>query len=256
MGRNYKLEALLALVIFAIVAALVVRANPGGSPVREKRPHRLWHWMLLTAVVAVVWTVFKGFPWFACIVSAGLTILVINPYPFVWQVLEMATTAVCSIFVLIEFSDIGGDFIIFLLIAPTAAILLSSWVLRTCVRWQRPSASSAWVSLLLLPTAAAVWFALIPTGIAFNLRLALSEPALRAVVREIPRGYHDGFGEPRRFGLFFAETIEEREGCVLWERGVFMFVSAGLAYIPRKSPPDWQGYSFTHVRGPWWRLQN
>jgi hypothetical protein len=165
----------------------------------------------------------------------------------------MAATAWLLVFSIFEFSDISPDFpwaLVTFLIAP---LLFLSWPLRMCLRWERPRSLAGWSSLLLLPTSVLIFLALIPTGIAQNLRFAASEPALRAFAREVPPGYRKL--EPLRVGLFWMESCEERDGCVLWTKS-FFYSGIGLAYIPRATPPAWAEYRFEHLRGPWWKFQS
>ena len=151
--------------------------EPSWFRARKKRPHRLWHWMLLTAVVAVLfWVLKRDLALLAGILSAGFLFLVMSPYPLLWLVVEMAMSAVWSAFALIELSDVSADFMILLLLLLVGLILWLSWGIRTWVRWERPRTRPVWVSLLLLPVATAFLIIVIPTGIAFHLRFVLSEP--------------------------------------------------------------------------------
>ena len=92
------------------------------------------------------------------------------------------------------------------------------------------------------------------TDLDFRLRLALSEPALRAEARQLPRGVRKRYWPIRgASGLFKVYEVEEKDGCTLWNTGpTDYWGTEGLAYLPMGKIPKWAGYRFQHIQGPWW----
>jgi hypothetical protein len=253
-------KALVICAVFAVAALLVLRANPPGSPARKKRPFAIWHLMAFTAVTAMCFGAGKGFnsgAMIPAVITVVLFLLAINPYPLFWQSLEMAAMAAWFTATALAYSDVQANFGTFIVLLMIGPVICFSWILRSCLRWQRPSSRSDWASLLHFPLAIVLLVVLLWTRLPLNLRLALSEPALRACVSQLPPGNATySYAEERRVGLIWARQIEVREHCVLWTTGSFFMSAHGLAYIPSDAPPALDGHQFERIRGPWWSFQN
>ncbi len=216
--------------------------------------------MALTAVIAICFASYRALfpiPVIPAVISILLFALAVNPYPLFWQCLEMAAMAAWFAATIIEISDVQVGFSSFLWLLMIGPAICLSWMLRTCLRWQRPKSRADWAALLHLPVAVVLLAVLLWTGLPLNLRLTMSESALRACISELgPKTAQYADLEEPRVGLFWARSIQVREGCVLWTTGSFLTGAHGLAYIPRKEPPTWDGHHFAHIRGPWWSFEN
>src|SRR5262249_37450600 len=143
------------------------------------------------------------------------SLLALIPNPLVWQTLETASTGGWLALAIIDCSDPPGHMEFWPLLICVALCL--SWLLRTSLRWRKPKSRSDWESLLFVPLSVVLDVGLVWTDLPLRLRLAASEPALRACIRQIPPGYHESCTpKPRRDGLFWIDEIQEREGCVFW----------------------------------------
>ena len=174
--------------------------------------------LVATAVLAV------GFAVFGVIISGLLSIVLliiaIGPFSSRWQTWELAATIGWLLGALLAFSNAAvGGFTLFGLYF-VGFVLVSNWVLRVFDEWMMPPSKIEWRSLFFVPIALLMVSILVKSDLDLRLRLALSEPALRAEVRQIGSGHNDTFnGRAHRVGLFWAVHVEENQGCIFWETG-------------------------------------
>lgn len=203
-------KLVLLLTIFAATAIMVVRGNPPGSPARKKRERTLWRVMVLIAYLAICLAIFSRLSsTVAWIVVAIVLLVVWNPYPLSWLVVETAATSTVLVWMLIDYTDLCVDIVTWLAILTIGLAVAMSWVLRMCLRGRKPVTRADWASFLQLPLSIVVAGLLLPTGVAFNLRLLASERALRACVGDAST---DDSNPAGRVGLFWAEQVERRGG--------------------------------------------
>lgn len=189
------------------------------------------------------------------ILSAFVFLIVINPHPFRWRTFEFAVTSAWLLGVIVIASEVSDNAIGFgCFFLPIGLSLAFSWLLRQASEAENPQYQRTWTELVFTPASCVLAFALWKTDLDFRLRLAVSEPALRAEARQLPRGFRKSYSPTRgAAGLFKVYEIEERDGCVLWDTGCnTVLISQGLAYVPFVKPPHWHRYRFQHVHGPWW----
>lgn len=192
---------------------------------------------------------------FAAMLSITLLIVVRAPFRSRWQTWEAATASAWLFGAVVMFSNVVVDGLVFLFYLVTSVLLGLSWTFRELHRLATSSSKIEWVPLGLVPLALLTGWILFVTDVDLHARLALSEPALRADVPRIGPGHEEQrIGFPRRLGLFWAHTIEERQGCVCWTTGGTFMNYHGLAYIPGAAPTN-IGYDFQHLRGPWWAFE-
>lgn len=252
--------------VFLLTATVVARTLPRASPATERRRFgcwlmmvrtgrfTLWHLVVLTAVAALGLAILVKLGTELAVLYLVLSVLLVGNviYPRLWLILETAGAVTAFTWALIEFSNVspsfGGGILLLYVVCPVVWV---SWLVRTCLQWSTPHSHSDWVALLLIPFLFVVASVLIWTDVPFRVRLAASERALREYARNAPVGL---VMRDERVGLFWAERIEEHDGCVAWFTGGFLRVSDGFAYYPKETPPEWQYHRFEHIWGPWWKV--
>lgn len=222
---------------------------------------RRYRWSVRTMLVAtaVVAVCFASFGLFSGgILAVSLLLVVLDPHPFRWRTLERGVTVAWLLGVGLIASDVEVDSIgVACFFLPTGLLLSFTWLVRQAREYDKVQVRQDWAQLLLTPASCLLALVLLGTDLDFQLRLALSEPVLRAEARRIPRGFHDRWWPAQHSGLFNIYAVEERDGCVLWDTGgnsLSFWTIEGLAYLPDRRPPLWAGYTFQHVRGPWWKF--
>ena len=206
------------MVLVAIVAACIAWVPAVHAPI-----------LVVPLVVAAVW-------------SRGAS----------WVVIEVAAVIGWSLDAIVSFSELSpGIFAIFFLFFSGLAIAVS-WILRLLSNRQ----GLGILGYLAAPAAGLIGFLLLVTGLDFDLRFALSEPAFQAQAARITSNPELLSRKGRRIGLLWVDRVEERNGIPLFTTGDFLLDDGGLAYIPSGLPPTISGLRFTHYRGPWWIFIN
>jgi hypothetical protein len=177
-----------------------------------------------------------------------------------WRIVLVVAT-VLWLFVAVEnFSDVSLNLIILALLCVFGMVLAMAWASWTfclakgLVRLRSRFELAQWA---FVPLAGLLGVILLMVDFDLDLRLRLSEAALlRSIAERSPIREVDIRDNPRRVGLFWFESIDGRDGCILM-RSNDAFEEGGLIYCMNGRPPQWSPeYSFRHVRGPWWLYEN
>jgi|GEM_PF-4364242 len=203
-------------------------------------------------VMVVCFAVFNAV--FAGMLSIILLTVAVEPFRSRWDTWEVATTLAWLFGVIVMYTNVLVDGLVFLFFLSTGVLLGISWLFRDLIRATRPSKHDG-VRFPLVPAALLLAWILFQTDVDLRVRLALSEPALRADLRRIRVGHKEDHRIfPRRVGLFWTDHVEENQGCVFWTTGGFFMNYHGLAYIPGDLPTK-TSYDFRQIRGPWWAFE-
>jgi hypothetical protein len=180
--------------------------------------------------------------------------------PRAWRVVVVGTTVLWLLAAIEAFSDAGLNLIVLGLLFGFGMLLAMAWLFWTFCLERRYVRHGSWIEVIqwaFVSLAGLLGIVLLMTDLDLQLRLRLSEPALRRCVADLSaQTTGTNITEGRRVGLFRFEGFERRDGCILM-RSAAALPEGGLLYCPAGRPPQWTAeYSFRQVRGPWWLYEN
>jgi hypothetical protein len=152
-------------------------------------------------------------------------------------------------------TDVASSFVAGSLLAVGWLVFALAWLLLPLFR---PGAlgSPAGKQWYLGAAAAGVLGLLLAfTDVGLRLRVAASEPPLRAYAAAVPPGGYGSLHEPHRVGLFLVDGTEERDGVILLYTSAGFLDRYGVAYNPGAKPLPAGRRQLRHLYGPWYSFR-
>jgi len=148
----------------------------------------------------------------------------------------------------------GGYFLVALVTALAWCALGTIWgvwlLVAVLQRAGREGLRRRWRQWLSVPAIALLVFANVALDAPLRMRLALSEPALRAAAVAVASGESM---RPGWYGLFELTTMERFPGGARFQvRSTGFLEVGGFAYSPGAPPPVLGSDRYEHLTGPWY----
>lgn len=152
----------------------------------------------------------------------------------------------------------AGYFLLILAAALAWSALAAIWggwlLVAVLQRAGRDGLRRRWRRWLSAPAITLVVFANVALDAPLRMRLALSEPALRAAAVALASGESR---EPGWYGLFALTTMERLPGGARFQvRNTGFLDVGGFAYSPDGPPPVLGSDRYEHLTGPWYSWVN
>lgn len=118
----------------------------------------------------------------------------------------------------------------------------------------RPGLRRHWVRWAAAPVMGVAVVASAYSGLAGDVRFALSESGLEAYAREVAAGGETGWDERSWVGLYPLERAEplENGGARFVVSDTGFLNRYGFAWSPKGPPEEGTGGGYEHIRGPWY----
>ena len=168
------------------------------------------------------------------VATAVLTYRLINSTSR-WTAAEITATVAWLLGAALLLSNVALDGIKVFFFFVAGGVLGLSWLLREYHRGAKSRSNTEWGATIFVPASGLLALVLAITDLDFDLRLAMSESALRADASLVSTG-RSNLGKSRWVGLFYVEHVEQQGKCTLWTTGNDFIDSVGVAYCPGVVP--------------------